>query len=129
MISSFSELVNAALQQEDAQRLLMLFANAESTTKKATSTQHGTINPVMCVDKLPGDIASFDQLVVEADGMSKDWNLILVAGLSGKGDRAPTTEEADPFLNQMANDLTAGLNIAKYVVFDRSGNAVSLQAS
>lgn len=129
MISSFNELLQAASQQDDAQRLLLLFANAESSSKKHKSTQRGTIEPVMCVDKLPVEIASFEALSEEADAISKDWNFIFIAGLSGKGDVAPTTEEADPYLNKMTNDLASGQDMSQYVVFDRSGGTVMLQAS
>ena len=129
MISSFNELLQAASQQDDAQRLLLLFANAESSSKKHKSTQRGTISPVMCVDKLPEEIASFEALSEEADAISKDWNFVFIAGLSGKGDVAPTTEEADPYLNKMTNDLASGQDMSQYVVFDRSGGTVMLQAS
>ena len=128
MISSFNELLQAASQQDDAQRLLLLFANAESSSKKHKSTQRGTIAPVMCVDKLPQEIASFEALTEEADAISKDWNFVFIAGLSGKGDVAPTTEEADPYLNKMTNDLASGQDMSQYVVFDRSGSAIALQA-
>lgn len=129
MISNFDDLLKAAHEQEDAQRLLLLFANAESESKKHKSTQRGTVSPVMCVDKLPQDIPSYTALIAEADKMSKDWNLVLITSLSGKGPVAPSTEDAEPVLNQMTNNLTSGQNIAQYVIFDREGNAVSMQAS
>lgn len=129
MISSFDELLQAASSQDDAQRLLMLFAQAETTTKKHKSTQRGTVSPLMCVDKLPGEITSFEALVTEADGVNAEWDFVLIAGLSGEGHVPPSAEEAEPYLNQMTNDLTTGQNIAKYVVFDRSGNTLEMQAS
>ncbi len=129
MISSFNELLQAATEQEHAQRLLLLFANAESETKKHKSTQRGTISPVMCVDKLPAEIASFEALVKEADKVSETWNFLLIASLSGSGAVAPSSEDADPVLNQMVNNLTSGQGISQYVVFDRQGHAVSLQAA
>lgn len=129
MISSFDELLKAASSEKDAQRLLMLFAQAETTTKKHKSTQRGTVSPLMCVDKLPEDIASFEALAAEADSVNADWDFVLIAGLSGEGSVPPSEEEAEPYLNQMTNDLTTGQNIAKYVVFDRKGNALEMQAS
>jgi len=129
MISNFDDLLKAAFEQEDAQRLLLLFANAESESKKHKSTQRGTVSAVMCVDKLPQDIPTYSALVAEADKVSKDWNLVLITSLSGKGPVAPTSDDAEPVLNQMTNNLTSGQNIAQYVIFDREGNAVSMQAS
>ena len=132
MISNFSELLTAALEQDQPQRLLLLFAKAESSkTKKQKNKQmqHGTLAPVMCVDKLPQDIASFADLSKEADGVSKEWDFIFAVGLSGQNGIAPSEKEAEPFLNKMTNDIAAGQNIAQYAVFDRTDNPVILQAN
>lgn len=129
MISNFSELLKAAYEQDQPQRLLLLFAKAESSSKKKKQTQHGTLSPVMCVDKLPEDIASFADLSKEADGVSSDWDFVFAVGLSGQNGLAPTEEEAEPFLNKMTNDIASGQNIAQYAIFDRSENPVMLQAS
>jgi len=129
MISNFSELLKAASEQDQPQRLLLLFAKAESTSKKKKQTQHGTLSPVMCVDKLPEDITSFSDLSKEADNVSKDWNFIFAVGLAGQNGLAPTEKEAEPFLNKMTNDVVSGQNIAQYAIFDREENPVMLQAS
>lgn len=133
MISNFSELLKAAHEQDQPQRLLLLFAKAESSaeTKKQKNkqTQHGTLSPVMCVDKLPQDIASFADLSNEADGVSKDWDFVFAVGLAGQDGKAPSEKEAEPFLNKMTNDIASGQNIAQYAIFDRTDNPVILQAN
>jgi len=129
MISNFSELLKAANEQDQPQRLLLLFAKAESTSKKKKQTQHGTLSPVMCVDKLPADIASFSELSKEADSVAKDWDFVFAVGLSGQNGIAPTEEEAEPFLNKMTNDVTSGQNIAQYAIFDREENPIMIQAN
>ena len=129
MISNFSELLKAATEQDQPQRLLLLFAKAESTSKKKKQTQHGTLEPVMCVDKLPEDIASFTALSEEADSVSKDWDFIFAVGLSGENGKAPTEDEAEPFLNKMTNDVVSGQNIAQYAIFDREEHPVMIQAN
>lgn len=128
MISSFEQLIDVASQQEDAQRMLMLFAKAEAEgNDKPKDEQRGSISPVMCVDKLPEDIASFDALTAEADNISKDWNFILIAGLNGKGPVPPSSEEADAHLNKMVNDVTNGQDLSRYVIFDREKNPIMMQ--
>ncbi|GGK62566.1 ribonucleotide reductase subunit alpha [Amphritea balenae] len=130
MISKFSDLLEMAATQDEPQRLLMLFAKAEggsSNPKKQRKQQHGTIEPVMCVDKLPEEIESFKALVAEADNISKEWNFIIVAGLAGENGQAPTTEDADPYLNQMANGLTMGEDLSRYLIFDRDENPIVMQ--
>lgn len=126
MISSFSELLKAAHEQEQPQRLLFLFAKAETDGKNA---QRGTLSPLMCVDKLPEEIESFAALAQEADGISKEWDFVFVVGLSGANGKAPSSDDAAPYLNKMTNDLVTGRSIAQYAVFDRNEHPVALQAN
>ena len=52
MIANFSDLLEISVSQDQPQRLLMLFANADggsSNPKKQRKQQHGAISPVMCV--------------------------------------------------------------------------------
>jgi len=127
MISTFTELLTEAIEQDEPQRLLFLFAKAESEDSNNKSDQHGTLSPVMCVDKLPEDIESFATLTAEADSISTDWDFLITVGLSGKGGMPPTEEEAEPFLNKMANDLSSGQSMSQYLVFDRSENQVLIE--
>jgi len=129
MISNFSELLTASAQQDQPQRLLLLFAKAESESKKHKQTQHGTLEPLMCVDKLPEEIISFSELSNEADEVSKEWDFIFTVSLSGQNGKAPSSEDAEPYLNKMTNDLVSGQNIAQYAIFDRNESPVMLQAS
>jgi len=129
MISNFEELLKAASEQDEPQRLLLLFAKAESETKKKKSKQRGTLSPVMCVDKLPEEITSFKNLSEEADSVAKAWDFVFAVGLSGKDGVAPSTEDAEPFLNQMTNNLASGQDLSQYAVFDRENNPVMIQAS
>ena len=128
MISTFSDFLTAASEQEEPQRLLFLFAKTSSEDSKGKKAdQHGTLDPVMCVDKLPEDIESFETLTVEADGISTDWDFLITVGLSGQGGLPPTEEEAEPFLNKMANDLSSGQSMSQYLVFDRNENPVLIE--
>ena len=130
MISSFEQLIDVANQQQDAQRMLMLFAKAEAeSSKKGNDQQKGSISPVMCVDKLPQEIASFEALTAEADNINTDWNFILIAGLNGKGSVPPSSEEADSYLNKMVSDVTTGQDLSRYVIFDRDKNPIMMESS
>jgi len=130
MSGEFSKLIEAAKKQEQPQRLLMLFAKAEGNKKKGKNAvnETGTVTPLMCVDKLPEELESFDALIKEADGISEDWNFVLIAGLGGSDGVAPPTEAAEPYLNQMANDVMMGQDLTGYTILDRQQNPVLLQA-
>lgn len=129
MIESFNDLLNQANDQQDAQRLLFLFAQSEANKKtKKRDEQRGTLSAVMCVDKLPKEIPSFKELVKEADNISTDWNMVFIAGLNGEQQTPPTSDDAEPYLNQMANDLASGQDLSRYVVFDRKENPIVIEA-
>lgn len=128
MISSFEELLTAAREQAEPQRLLFLFAKTDSQTTDDDMTKHrGTIEPIMCVDKLPEELDTFQALVAEADDITKEWNFILIGSLSGSNGELPTSEAAETHLMQMTNNLVSGQNIDLYVIFDRDGNSVDIQ--
>jgi len=134
MISKFSDLLQLASQQSNHQRLLFLFAQSESddSSKKAESdsdNQRGTLQATMCVDKLPEEIKDYASLVKEADSISTDWDMVFIAGLDGKGDTPPSTEDAEPYLNQMTNNLSSGQDLSGYLVFDRSENLIVFQTA
>ncbi len=130
MIKLFKDLLKMAAEQEQPQRLLFLFANAESqNAKKSKKHQRGTITPVMCVDKLPEELSTFATLVKEADSMEKKWNFVFIASLSGENGIVPTADEAEPYLNKMTHDVESGNGIDRYVVFDRDENAIELESS
>ena len=129
-MSNFAELLKMTTEQKDAQRLLFLFAATDATKKsKKQQEKRGTIEPTMCVDKLPADLSSFKNLTLEADGISKEWDLIFIAGLSGEGEKAPSEEEAEPYLNKMTSDIKTGQDLSRYVVFDREENPIVINAS
>ena len=127
MISKFKDLLSYAKEQPDPQRLLFLFAKTElNNPKKSKKNAKGTITPTMCVDKLPEELTDYASLIKEADGISSDWDFVFISSLSGGKKQPPTTEDADPYLNKMTNDITSGQNIARYVVFDRQDNPIEL---
>jgi len=128
-MSNFAQLIQAAESQPQPQRLLFLLAKTETKKqKKSPSSQTGTITPVMCVDKTPAELGQFKELVSEADAINRDWDLMLIAGLNGQNGVAPTTQDAEPLLNKMANDLMQGQALTRYLILDRNENRIEVQS-
>ena len=124
----FNELLDMTQQQAQRQRLLFLFAQTEvKNPKKSKKHVKGTITPTMCVDKLPADLTTFENLVEEADSISKDWDFIFIAGLSGSNGQAPSEDDAEPYLNKMTNDIASGGDLSRYVVLNRQEEAMEIQ--
>jgi hypothetical protein len=126
-MSLFQDLLEKTAAQDQPQRLMFLFAQAQAkNSKKSKQHQHGTISPVMCVDKLPEQLTSFSALTAEADAIEKNWNFVFIASLSGEQGQAPSTEQAEPFLNKMANDVEMGNQVDRYIILDRDEQPIEL---
>ena len=132
-MKTFKELLKLTHEQEQPQRLMFLFANAESTnskkSKKSKKHQKGTILPVMCVDKLPEELTTFAALKAEADTIEESWNFVFIASLSGENGMTPSEDDAEPFLNKMVNDVQTGNNVGRYVIYDRDENPIELESN
>ncbi len=126
-ISSFEDLLRAACEQSEPQRLLFVFANAvlpdDSTPEQRASFesgQGGALAPVMSVDKAPEELGTFDALVEESRQHAQDWAIVFAASLSGRDGRAPTGKEVDQSLKNMIESIKTGL-FGSFVPFDRQG--------
>lgn len=131
-ISSFDDLLNAAKQQDEPQRLLFVFAGAElpddSTAAQRESFQAGqggALVPLMCVDKTPEEIASFADLVRESSEFGPQWRIVFTAAMSGSAGLAPSSESAEKPLQRMVEAIKAG-TLGSYIPFDRQGQPVVL---
>ena len=126
-ISSFDDLLRAAREQSEPQRLLFVFANAvlpdNSTPEQRArfeAGQGGALAPLMSVDKTPEELGTFAALVEESRQFGHDWAIVFVASLSGRDGRAPTSEEADRSLQRMIESIESGL-FGSFIPFDRQG--------
>jgi hypothetical protein len=131
-IASFDDLLRAARGQPEPQRLLFVFAGAElpadSTPEQRARYQAGeggALTPLMSVDKIPEDLGTFAALVEESRQFGHDWAIVFVASLSGRGGRAPTSEEAGRSLQRMIESIKAGA-FGAFIPFDRNGEPVLL---
>lgn len=131
-IEHFNDLLNAARAQPLPQRLLFVFAGVElpqdaSAEQRAAfaAGQGGALTPLMCVDKSPEELASFDALVAEAAQFGHDWALVFSAAMSGTRQQPPSTTDADLPLQAMVEGIKRG-ELGNYLPFDRQGLPVQL---
>jgi hypothetical protein len=78
----------------------------------------------MCVDKTLDELNSFSDLVEESKQMEQDWQIVLVAGLSGRNGVAPDSSKAEQPLNMMVQTVEMGGDLSKYMAFDREGTFI-----
>ncbi|PCI72011.1 MAG: ribonucleotide reductase subunit alpha [Gammaproteobacteria bacterium] len=126
MSSNFKKMIDAAKAQEQPQRILIMLAKSEVEENDKEKGMSGTITPVICVDKTPDEITSFEDFIKEADSINSDWDMMFIAGLSGENNEMPTPEDADPILNQMVNNLMSGQDLSRYLVLDRNDDPVDI---
>lgn len=131
-ISSFDDLLQAARQQSEPQRLLLVFT-AASLPDGADAAQRasfeagegGELVPLMCVDKDPQVLADFAALVAEAARAGPPWTLVFAAALAGRAGQPPSSTQVDAALQRMVEAVKGG-DVGRYVPFDRQGLAVQL---
>ena len=126
-IANFDDLLRAAREQPEPQRLLFVFANAElpddSTPEQRAhfqAGQGGALTPLMSVDKMPEELDTFAALVAESCQFGQEWVVVFVAGLSGRDGHAPTSEQADQSLQRMIEAIKTGA-FGSFMPFDRQG--------
>jgi hypothetical protein len=128
MITDYATLLEAARQQTEPQRLLFVFLQAslpkdydEQQANRFHAGQGGQLQALMCVDKDPVQLTDFAELVAEAAQMEQDWQLVLVAGLSGRDGQPPDAKAIDQALKMMVQTVQGGGDLSRYMAFDRSG--------
>lgn len=132
-ITRFEDLLLAARQQPEPQRLLFVFAAAElpegssaQEAKRFAAGQGGTLTPLMCVDKTPDEIASFEAFAQESAQFGKPWSLMFVSSLSGRAGVAPSSQDADAPLQRMVDAIKTG-QMAQLLPFNPQGEPVQLR--
>ena len=132
-ISSFDELLRSAREQAEPLRLLFVFTTAgmpdDATPDQRAHVQAGqggTLTPLMCVDKAPGELASFEALVVESRQLGPAWDIVFVAAMAAgpigdepSGDET-TGDQAEVSLQRMVESVRTGA-IDHLIPFDVSG--------
>lgn len=129
-LSTFDDLLRSAAEQPEPQRLLFVFVSA-GVPDDATPEQRarfeagegGTLTPLMCVDKAPGELAGFGVLVEQAREFRQPWDLVFVAAMSGIEGREPSAADAEAPLQRMVESIKSG-QIDGFVPFDAEGRAV-----
>jgi hypothetical protein len=131
-ITHFNDLLSAAKQQPSQQRLLLVFVGtslpSDATAQQRTefeSGESGELTPLMCVDKDPHDLSSFEGLSTEAQQMAPEWRLFFASALAGNDGLAPTATKIEAALKTMVESIRLG-DLERMIPFDRHGDAVRL---
>lgn len=132
-LHDFSDLLQASRQQPEPQRLLLVFTAAELPRDPTPDEiagfergEGGALAPVVCVDKLPDEIASFAALLDESRRAVAAWDILFVASLPGHGGFAPNSDEAAQPLQMMVEAIRGG-RIGEFLAVNREGELVQLQ--
>ena len=131
-IVTFDDLLQAARQQQQAQRLLLVFAGAElpedcSAEQRAQfdAGEGGALVPLMCVDKSPDELASFSALKQESQQFDCPWQVVFASSLSGSSAAAPAAKAMETALQTMVESIKLG-RLVNMIAFDKQGQALSL---
>jgi len=115
-ITDYASLLERARQQDQPQRLLFTFTQAQPQP----GGQGKSLSPVLCADKLTEELGSFEQLVEESKQMQTHWDVVFVGALGGSSGQAPASEECEAPLRAMVTAIEQG-SIGHLLAFDRDG--------
>lgn len=132
-LSHFQQLVTAALDQPEPQRLLFVFAAAE-LPDDATPAQRerfqrgegGALSPLMCVDKAPEDLPDFAALVDESRRAGPPWTMVFAAALQGRNGGPPEQAEIDQALQIMVEAVRDG-GFGRFAAYDTDGALITFE--
>jgi hypothetical protein len=131
-MQTFDDLLLAARQQAEPQRLLLVFAAAElpgdanDEERRMFEAGHGgALAPLVCVDKRPEEIDSFKSLKQESSAALPRWDILFVSAMDGRGGFAPNSDEAAQPLRMMVEQIKGG-RIARFIAVDGDGRLVEL---
>ena len=116
-ITDYASLIASARRQQQPQRLLFTFTRAEAEP----GGQGQSLTPVLCADKLPDELDSFDALLEESTRMPAHWDVVFVAGRAGSGGQPPAPQQCEAPLRAMVRAIEEG-RIDNLLAFDRSGD-------
>lgn len=132
-LHNFSDLLQTARQQDEPQRLLLVFTAAElprdATAEEKTQFergQGGALAPLVCVDKLPDEIESFEALREESYRTGIEWDILFVASLPGRGGFTPSSDEAVQPMQMMVEAIKGG-RIGEFLAVSRQGELLELE--
>jgi len=132
-ISNFDDLLQAARQQAQPQRLLMVFTCAElpddgtpEQRREFEAGGGGALVPAMCADKSPDEIENFAALKLESGQFQSPWHVVFVAALSGANNTAPGSSNIEQTLDRMVESIKLGA-LDNMSAFDTSGSAIMLE--
>ena len=127
-ISDYETLLSAAKQQSEPQRLLFVFLRTslpdehdEAEASNFEAGQGGLLQPVMCVDKTLDELGSFADLVAESAHTGEDWQIVIIAALSGKNGITPNSADAEKPLKMMVHSVESGGDLSRFMAFDKEG--------
>ncbi|MEG2031243.1 MAG: ribonucleotide reductase subunit alpha [Janthinobacterium sp.] len=116
-ITDYASLLRSARTQDQPQRLLFTFTQAQAQP----GGQGKSLTPVMCADKLPDELGSFEALMEESKQMQTHWDVVFVAGLAGRDGVPPPQQACEAPLRAMVTAIEQG-RIDSLLAFDRSGD-------
>ncbi len=130
-ITDFDSFLQAARQQDEPQRLLLVFVKTvlpedadERQMARYQAGGGGALVPIMYVDKAPDEIAGFDSLLQESRQLADDWQMVLAAALVGQGGQPPVATAVEDTTQRIIRTIHAGGDLSGLLAFDRNGDPV-----
>ncbi len=113
--SAFEQLLVAASAQPDPQVLLFVFAAADlpadatpAQRRRLEQAAGGALTPLMCVEKVLGELSTFEALVAESREVGPPWQVVFATGLAGSDGRLPSGPVVEGALKTLVDRVRRG---------------------
>ena len=129
---TFTQLLQAARQQAQPQRLLFVFTQRELPADASAEQKEsfargggGALEPLACVDKSPHELTDFAALLAESRRSCPPWDVVFIAALSGANAQPPAAPTVSEALKRMVAAVQSG-HVGSFLALDAAGDALTL---
>lgn len=123
-----------ARQQPEPQRFLFVFIkkslsdyHKDSNEVSFNAGMGGELTPVMTLEKPLDELTNFTDLAAESLEQKKNWDIVVIAALSGENGLMPSADSAFEHLDTMIKTIENGGDLSKYLTFDKEGTPIIFQ--
>lgn len=122
---TYDALLELARSKKEAQRILFVFAEIAKRIDGEGDSSDFSISPLMFIDKELHELSDFPSLVEDAKETGKNWDLVFVAGLLGRGNELPSFAETDQQLDSMVKSINQG-ELEHFAAYKADGSFAEL---
>ena len=123
--NNFGHFIRYANEKNQPQQLCMVFCRSSLQDEDYRPDRPITLKPLMCLDRSPRHLDSFEALCGDATLAGIEWDVLCMTAVLGQAGVMPTAINIHKRFDLMIGLISQG-KTDKLVMFDRNGRQVIL---